>query len=1293
MTRPLRSACLLLGLVLIANAPGLSEPASAIYPLREVRAGQRAVGKSVFRGTRVESFHLEVLGVLHKFDGTRSIILARILDGPVVTRKTGVIGGMSGSPVYIGGRLAGAIALTWPWSKEPIAGITPIEEMLVALDEEPAAREQPRPAGGGALKEPLRLAGAVVNRVRVSHRPPANPDPPGVMTLVPLSGFVQVSGFNSRGIERLSELLEPYGLQVTPGPSGAEEQMRPPLVPGAALGAKLVGGDFDMTALGTVTLVEGDRVLGFGHPIFQRGKVDLPMTGGYVHDILPSLFVSNKIMAPTKVVGRIFRDHQSAVAGEVGPKSDLLPVSIEVTDNDFERSRNFEIEVVRVRELMPGLVAASVMTAVDETRGRIARGTARISIEISAEGRPPIRRQEFTYSDYDAAAAASPAVLVPLALFTDSPFGDLRINQVRVRVEAEEVRNTASIERVTVSQSRVTAGDEVTLSVTIRPHGRDTVEVPVRLALPPDLPRGQVRVVVAGGGDSEQARAAIGAPRPQPVSLTQLIERYTSEEQSSELVLCAALPRGGVSLLGEELPDLPRSAFDALRAIHPTDLRPSPSLLKVVAPTQWVLTGRQVLALQVESPISAARPGPPQPPREGPPPEGEKEAGTFNYLPSVPVGQVAPAPALGLDLLEARRPPAPRGPEKEEEKPEPFTRAPEAWVQGDRADYAEGKLQGIAIGEDGRLSLAPESADVAALPSDIVWSVAARNGVAYAGTGSEGLIYRISQDGEVSEFFATGEMNIHALAFNGNGDLYAATSPRGKLFRITADGSGELLYDSESTYLWCLAAASDGTIYAGGGSPARIYAVAPEGSARVLVGLPAANVLSLALSEAGDLYAGTSDNGVVYRVRPDGSASAIYQASGDSVNALVLDDEGNLYVGASPGGRIYRIPADGGLPDLYCETEQQTIYGLCLLPDGDLVAATGSRDLLVRVSPDRKSEVLLRTETGLATAIAQADGAIYVGSSAPSELRSFGPVRAVSGQLESEVLDAGRTARWGRVDWLAEAPEGTEVRAETRAGDSPMPDDHWSPWTAALEGIIASPPARYLQYRLILRTEDSATTPVVQQIRISHQPQNRQPTCVLKSPEAGDWLSSKQTITWQGRDPDKDTLAYGVAISSDLGKTWKQLKQDLRESKYEWDTADQEDGRYLLRVTASDSLSVPSDPRSAEVSVAIWVDNTPPEIGLFRSSLSVDDERCAKVTGWARDALSPIRSVECRVGDKNWKSLPLGAIESSLSGEYVTDVSVATEALNAADYVTDHHDADGAAKAIAEILLSGMPGK
>ena len=150
-----------------SDATSLGSTGRNICPLREVRAGQRAVSKSVFRGTKIESFHIEIVGVLHKFDGTRNLILGRVLDGPVVARKSGIIAGMSGSPVYIKGRLAGAIALAWSFSKEPIAGITPIEEMLEAWQPKPSP--EPAAAGSGQrLAHPLRVGGKVIERVRVA---------------------------------------------------------------------------------------------------------------------------------------------------------------------------------------------------------------------------------------------------------------------------------------------------------------------------------------------------------------------------------------------------------------------------------------------------------------------------------------------------------------------------------------------------------------------------------------------------------------------------------------------------------------------------------------------------------------------------------------------------------------------------------------------------------------------------------------------------------------------------------------------------------------------------------------------------------------------------------------------------------------------------------------------------------------------------------------------------------------------------------------------------------------------
>jgi sugar lactone lactonase YvrE len=1281
MPRSLRTGLPLTAILLITTCWAWAASVRSICPLEEVRRGQRAVAKSVFRGTHIESFHLEIIGVLHKFDGTRSVILARVLDGPVVTRDSGVMGGMSGSPVYVGGRLAGAIALAWPWSKEPIAGITPIEDMLEAWREKPRAKSEEPPASSARLSSPIMVGGAKISRVRLVLEPPSSPDPPGVMTLVPVGGFMQVSGFNGRAVARLSELLLPYGMQVVQGPGGAAEELRPPLIPGAALGARLVGGDFDMTVLGTVTLVEGERVLGFGHPLFQLGNLDLPMTGGYVHDILPSRLISSKIMAATQVVGRVYRDHQSAIAGEMGARSDLVPINFEVNDREMGRSRRFDIEVVRMRELLPALVAISAMTAIDETRGRVARGTTRMTIEIEVEGMPALRREEISYSDRDAAAAAVPMVLGPLVTFTDNPFGRLHVKRVSLRIASEDERKTASIERVTVARSRVEAGDEVTLNVMIHPYGADAVEMPVRLRLPVGLPRGRVRIVLSSGADAEGARAALGAPKPGPVSLRQLVERYVSRERACDLVLQAALTRGGVSLRGEELPGLPRSALDALRSVHPTDLRALPAMSKVVVPTEWLLTGRQVITLDVESRIAPAAPGPPfppKPPMEAPPGEEdeEEEAATFGL--AQPGNDLsAPFSVIPWEELAAPNKAAPGEEDGEKKAPKeaeakPLTRAPGVWVHESGADHAKAELQGVAVSEDGRLSLAPGSVELGKIPADVVWSVAVREGVAYVGTGSDGKIYSVSESGEASEFFATGEMNVHALAFDDRGNLYAGTSPRGRLFRIGPDGKGELIHESGGTCVWCMSPGPDGTIYFGTGLPARISAMASDGSVRRLVDLPAANVLSLVYGAEGDIYAGTSDSGVVYRVRPDGSALAICQVSGSSVDALAMDDSGNVYAGSSPRGHIYLIPAQG-VPALYCETDEKTVYGIAVLPDGDLVAATGPSGRLLRIGADRRPQLVFEPEAGLATALAQVDDTVYVGYCAPSVLRRLGSAYAASGSVESAVLDAERPARWGRMDWSAVVPEGTEVRAETRSGDSPDPEANWSPWVLVADGAVASPAARYLQYRLNMTTQDSSLTPTVRQVRVSYRPQNRRPTCSARSPSAGDRLSKKCTVKWQSRDPDKDELVCDVSISDDLGETWKELETDLTETKYEWDTSESEDGRYLLRVTASDRRSAPDDPQSAEASLVVWVDNGAPEVAIFRSFVSVGVDRRGQLKGWASDKLSPLRSVEYRVDEGEWTSLPLVGIEGLW-----TSFSVTTDALEPGDHTIEVRAFDAA---------------
>ncbi len=1266
---------------LVFSTLAYAAPARNFLPLSKIVPGQKAIAKSVFKGTKIDTFHLEILGVMPRFEGTtRSVILARVLDGPVVKRQTAIIEGMSGSPVYIDGKLIGAIAYGWQYSKEPIAGIQPIEYMLEAW----------RPLDKPVVTPPVRavsVGGQRIDQVKVSPGPTGEKDPPGTVTLRPLGGLIQVSGLNARATQRLNDALGKYGLRAVAGPGGGGQldNMRPPLVPGASVGALLARGDIDVAYMGTITYVEDGRLLAFGHPLAQFGDVDLPLTGGYVYDIMPTLDSSFKMMAPTATVGRLFRDHDAAIAGEMHGAASMLPVRVTVRDRGGPW-HSYSFEVVRQREVMPILVASTVLGLADEARTRVARGSVKMSLDLDFKNRPSIHRADVSYSDSDAALAALPAVLAPLTVLTDNPFGPVPITRVQLKLDYEDARHTATIERAVVNQSRYRAGDTVAISLSVRPYGKAPVTIPVQFTLPADLPKGTVRVGITGGKDANTGRAALGAPLPDPTNVEQMLEQYTHKNSSSELVTQVALTRGGAALLGQELPDLPRAAYDVLQSSRPTDLRVMPTILKVVTPTEYALSGRAQLTLQVDSEIA---PGAARPESGPPPPSLRPSAPTDDDDSSLEdIGDSDSASVSGSEMTEAVPPAhAAKTPEKEatpaepsadEPKPEPkkekpLSSASPSWVHRAKADYAKARLNGVAVAADGSLSLAPATRSAAAMPADAIWSIAVRNGVSYVGTGATGLVYKVTDTGEVTKFFSTGEMNVTALAFDSAGRLYAATSPHGRLYRINADGQGELLYECGRPHLWCLTFGPDGTLYAGAGSPAGVYTISPEGKGKLLADVKAVHVLSLLLAPNGDLYAGTAGAGLLYRIKPDGSANLATQGSGTSITALAQDAAGNVYYASSPTGDIQRLPVSG-LPGIYARTEQTTVYGLAAQPDGSLLAATGPNGVLLRIPQANQVDVLERPETGLVSALAVSGDTLYLGRTAPTALRRLALSGGTSGQLESAVMDADHTARWGRARVIADTPEGGAVKVETRSGDSVNPDDRWSEWIlTGNDNLIRSPSARYLQYRLTLSRADGKPSPRVRELHLSRMPVNRPPTVTIKAPSGEACVAKKFTVKWDGHDPDQNSLVYDLSLSSDMGKTWTTLKSEVTETKYEWDTTKKPDGAYLLRVTASDRRCQPWSPESESDTLAVTVDNTPPTVVLSTQSMTVAAEHQVKLSGVVTDKLTPIVSVEYRIDDGDWHSVPFAVVDSP-----VTDFVFTTEALALGDHRIEVHAFDAA---------------
>ncbi len=459
---------LVLGLGFAVSAVGQSAaPAVPIQPLRDVRAGQRGIGRTVFTGTKVEPFDVEILGVLEGIGPRQNIILARLSGGPI--ERTGVMQGMSGSPVWIEGRLVGAVALAFPFSKEPIAGIRPIEEMF--------AQPVPSPALAREL-------------------PPRTPWPVGGARLEEVSTPVSFSGFSARTVEHFAADWRKLGLEPLQGVGGRSAQPAattpPALEPGSMISVQLMTGDMAVGADGTVTHVDGNRLWGFGHRFLSAGTIDLPFARSEVIALLPNLSSSFKISASREWLGSITSDGNAAITGILGRRPPMTPLDILVEGSAVQR--RYRMEMVQHPALTPFLLQMALFSAIDSTERAIGPATISIQGEVELEGLPPLRVQQTVASDLNAPVLASLSTASPLVYLLQTAADPLRVRAATFRIRVAEDRSQWQIEQLTSSRREARPGDELQLAVTLAgPLGQVRLER-VRYQVPAGLAPGTLQI-------------------------------------------------------------------------------------------------------------------------------------------------------------------------------------------------------------------------------------------------------------------------------------------------------------------------------------------------------------------------------------------------------------------------------------------------------------------------------------------------------------------------------------------------------------------------------------------------------------------------------------------------------------------------------------------------------------------------------------------------------------------------------------------------------------------------------
>ncbi len=594
----------------LLSCPGAAGPKQDSYwQVEQVRAGMKGQGKTVLKGTRIDTFEAEVLGVLKNTSPGRDLILCR-LSG-LNLDKTGVIAGMSGSPIHVQGKLLGAVAYAWPFGKEPIAGVTPFCQMHAYVEayERRDLAEQDQPSRIG-LAQPLHIDGRDFHTVTVSH---TYDDPqPGAgdgLWMVPLRTPLVATGLSLNSLRHLGQQLHSAGLvPVQGGGVGGQipaEDKNVPLQAGGALSVALITGDFDLSGVGTVTHIEGKRVYGWGHPFMSLGGCQFPLQTGYTHTVMPRHTLSFKMSSPLRTVGIINADVSTAIAGWLDRAPDLLPVAVTVSRTPSGQPRTFNVQVVRQRTLLPGLVSTVLLNCVDMEGELPEEMTAQLKVTITLEGQPPLVLHD-TYSGSNFSGGRAPQALFGqvnalLNLLTFHPFRPVRLQRLDCVTDIQPGRKTAEIEAVELESDTYEPGETVRLTVFLRPFKGTRQRLPLALALPADLAEGPHTITISDDLVNARQELRDNPNLGNPPNLEHLLAalKVQTSVQRTHLVARLPLPAVGVALHGQTLANLPPSMVQILGSGRRTGAQPVAGALVARLPTAWVIQGQDQARITV----------------------------------------------------------------------------------------------------------------------------------------------------------------------------------------------------------------------------------------------------------------------------------------------------------------------------------------------------------------------------------------------------------------------------------------------------------------------------------------------------------------------------------------------------------------------------------------------------------------------------------------------------------------------------------------------------------------------
>jgi hypothetical protein len=613
------------------TAAGLFDPARHMR-VSEVRPGMKGYGLSVFKGSKIERFDVEVLSVLKNFNPKYDVILVRCSGADL--EHTGSIAGMSGSPIFLKDdhgryRMCGAFAYGWPLTKDPVGGVQPIEYMLALPEGKGDGSEggvtavQPT----GARPAEKRIHWSVDDAVKLTRKlaSAGNPAPAeepfsteNAMSLRPLATPMMAAGLSPRLMDAYAPMLRACGLEMMQAggasgrsPDSTDTAPDVKLEPGSVLAVPLMTGDLNLTAIGTCTEVIGGRVFGFGHAMNNEGAVTLPMGSGIINGIIPNMMTSFKIGEMTQLRGTLGADETVGVAGRIGAKPPTVPVDLHLVYTDGSIDRHFHFDTALHPKLTPMLASVAVSASLTGGRELPQYNTLAYDLDLEFEG-----GQKVVLKDTAVNTSAQDiffAIGMPLIAASENPFERVAVKSVSGTLTVSTGARSAQLLSVNLPKSKYKPGQTLRAYVTYRPFRQPEAVMPVEMTLPKDLPEGTYQFRISGYDtylDDEHQTRPFRFTAESPKEMFDALRDVAAIKHTSVYLRLLRQP-DGVAIGRTAMPALPSSRRQVILESGWSNVSPFVSSTTKAIPTQYVMDGAADFEVTIEHDLktpSAKRP-------------------------------------------------------------------------------------------------------------------------------------------------------------------------------------------------------------------------------------------------------------------------------------------------------------------------------------------------------------------------------------------------------------------------------------------------------------------------------------------------------------------------------------------------------------------------------------------------------------------------------------------------------------------------------------------------------------